>query len=217
MQTAKTVRIAATVVSVIYAGALYLSGIKLKSDVSHGLAYLPSILTLLVVGYDRWVWHWPLIRFFHRRPYLRGLWSVVLEPDPASHIPEGGNWYPTGYLVVEQTFWAISLTQFTNESTSYSKATTWQTHEGSKKQGLSFVYDNRPKRIHIDRSPQHLGACLLEIANGLPATMSGEYFTNRFTAGTTNLSLIDRTTNYVNFDQANNHATAIATHPSGGS
>jgi|ERR1039458_7872875 hypothetical protein len=205
MHPAKTVRIVATIVSVIYAGVLYLSGIKLKTDVSHGLAYLPSILTLLVVGYDQWAWHWPLIRHLHKRPYLHGLWSVAVEPDPESHIPEGGNWHPQGCLVIEQTFWAISITQFTNESTSYSKATTWQSHEGSKKQALSFVYDNKPKRAHIDRSRQHLGACLLEIANGIPTSMSGEYFTQRFTAGSVSLRFVDRTTNYVNFEQADEY------------
>lgn len=209
MHPGKTVRTTATFVGIVYAVVLYAEGIRLQNDVKHALAYLPSLLTLLVVVYDRWAWRWSIVRHFHKRPLLHGLWSVSIEPDPRSCIPKGGDWHPTGFLVIEQTYWTISLTQFTKESSSYSKSTTWQTRESSGKQALTFLFDNKPKRAHIDRSRQHLGGCLLEVANGTPTSMSGEYFTERFTAGSMDLSLIDRTTNYVDFGQAEKHRKSI--------
>jgi hypothetical protein len=198
----RVARWTATAVGIVYAVVLYVTGTKIQNGWRHALTYLPTVAALLVVIFDKWVWRWPLICRLHNRPYIAGLWKVGLTPDEVSHIPPGGNWHPVGYVVIEQTFWGLSITQFTPESTSYSRSVTWQKQESSNKQALSFIYSNRPKREHIDRSRPHLGGCLLDVANGKPATISGEYFTERFTAGSMELTLMNRSTNYVSHAQA---------------
>jgi hypothetical protein len=208
---ARIVRWTTVAVGLVYGAALYFSGLKLDADLKHILAYLPAILSLAVVAFDRWIWKWPLICHFHNRPLVHGLWRTELRPDKDSHIPEGGNWGPiSGYLVVEQSYWSIALTQFTAESASYSKASSFLKHKDSDKQMLVYVYDNQPKRAHLSRSARHIGGCELEVASGSPTTMSGSYFTDRFTAGGMELRLVDRTTNYVDFSQADAHGQQSA-------
>lgn len=208
-QPGHAVRLTATVVGFVYALALHLSGLSLDSDIKRALAYLPTVLVLAVVAYDRWLWKWPGIRRLHQRPRLDGLWKVVLRPDRKSLIPADGNWGPiAGYMVVEQSYWSISLTQFTKESASYSKAASFLKRGESGKQTLVFVYDNQPDREHLHGSPRSTGGCELQVANGSPTSMAGSYFSDRFTAGAMDLMFLDRTTNYVTFAQADAHVDA---------
>lgn len=207
----RIVRTTAVLVGLAYAGALYAVGIRLSAGTKQMLAYLPTVLALVVVAFDKWIWRWPVVCKLHSRARIDGLWKVELRPDAASYIPVGGNRGPIdGYMVVEQTFWLIALTQFTAESSSYSKTATFLKRADSSKRVLVFVYDNEPRREHLHRSQRNTGGCQLEVANGSPRTMTGAYFTDRFTAGAMQLKLVDRTTNYVDFEQSAAHVSTVA-------
>ncbi|MGY1771631.1 Cap15 family cyclic dinucleotide receptor domain-containing protein [Blastococcus sp. SYSU D00813] len=208
----KAVRFAAIGVSVAYAITLYLVGVELDGSVKSALSYLPTLAVLGVVAFDKWVWRWPGIIRLHTRPRLDGLWSVALKPDKRSHIPKDGNWGPIqAYVVVEQTFWTISIAQFTKESVSHSRAAVFIPRQESRRSILSFTYDNVPSREHIGRSPRHVGACELETAGDAPKQLRGVYFTDRFTAGDMLLELVDRSADYGSFAQCHEHTSHRAT------
>lgn len=197
------VRRTTVAVSGVYAAVLYLAGVKLDHDLKKALAYLPSAAVLLVVIFDRWLWKVPRIFKFHRRPVLGGTWRVELRPDKDSLIPPGGNWGPIeGYLVIEQTYWSIAIRQYTAESASESRATSWLTKTEASPVVLNFTYDNVPKREHIARSQRHVGACELRTAPGRPSTLEGVYFTDRFTAGDMSCALVSDNTSAASFAEA---------------
>ncbi len=208
----KAVRFTAIAVSVVYAATLYLVGVKLDGSAKSSLSYIPTLPTLGVVTFDKWLWRWPGIKRLHDRPRLDGLWSATLMPDKSSHIPKDGNWGPIqAYLVIEQTFWTISIAQSTTESASHSRAVLFIPRHESRRSILSFTYDNIPRREHIGRSPRHVGACEVETAGDEPKQLRGMYFTDRFTAGDMVLKLVDRGADHGNFQQCHEHAGRIAT------
>jgi hypothetical protein len=111
------VRRTASIVCVIWAVVLYLSGIKFSSDAKHGLAYVPSALGLLVVAFDKWAWRWSGIHRLSGRPRIDGTWRATLTPNPDSHIPADGNRGPIAAAVlIEQTFWTVHVTLLTAEA-----------------------------------------------------------------------------------------------------
>ena len=188
-----TVRRTAVVVSTTYAIALRLAGFQLEGGIKQAIAYLPTILTMGLVVFDKWGWKAPAIRRFHNRPRLEGLWRGTLTPDDRSMIPDGGNRGPIeSYLVVDQTFWSISITQFTAESTSHSRGAAFTPIAESSLQTLSFTYVNEPRRSQMPRSQRSTGTSNLTIHKNSHVRLTGSYFSDRFTAGEVDLELVDR-------------------------
>lgn len=203
---AKTVRVTTVTVSAIYAGALYVAGLRLNQDVKHVLAYLPTLGGFAVVGFDKWFWKASILRRVLPRPRVDGLWKTTLKPSPDSHIPAGGNRGPIpAYVVIEQSYWSIHVCLFTGESKSSSKAASFTQSPDSQQQTLMFTYTNQPKQEHLARSPRHIGACELDIAKAAPTSMSGLYFTERLTRGDMELSLVDRSIRHASFQEADQH------------
>ena len=161
-----------------------------------------------VVAFDVWLWRQGWILRIHKRPWIGGLWRVSLQPDARSQIPDSGNHGPIEcYLVVDQDFWSVSLVLLTAESRSDSRAAAFVgRNSSSRRQLLSFTYDNVPKQQHLERSPKSAGACDLTAGRGAPTRIEGSYFTDRLTAGSMQLELVDRTTTHENFIDAKAHA-----------
>src|ERR1700712_1576451 len=98
---AKIIRTTVVAVSSVYTLVLYLSDLQLDTIPKKLLALLPTLASLLVVVYEKWLWKLKPVLKLHSRPLLTGLWQVELQPDPDSQIPEGGNRGPIeGYIVI---------------------------------------------------------------------------------------------------------------------
>jgi hypothetical protein len=132
----KTARTSATIVSVAYAVALTLAGIRLQHDTKQALSYVPAALGLAVVAFDKWLWKFPPIHRFLTRPRLDGVWAAKIYPADESHVPDGGNRGPIeAYLIIEQSYWSMHVCQYTAESTSHSRASIVTSRSDSKQQG----------------------------------------------------------------------------------
>lgn len=202
----RLIKVTAIGVSGIYTFALYVSHLQLESTLKKGLALLPTLLSLGVALFDSLLWRAPGMLALHKRPRIDGLWRVTLKPDARSAAVAGAARGPIlAYVIIEQRYWSISVTQFTEQSASYSRATTFIKRQDSERRILSFTYDNAPSREHIERSPRHAGACELTVPRGSPSALSGVYFTDRFTAGDMTLELLDRTTNHETFEAVQVH------------
>lgn len=201
------VRGTAVAVGLVYSAILFLSGIDLDTLAKQVVALIPSIAPLAVVAYDKWVWRWGFVQKLNHRPRVDGLWKATLTPDTDSHIPSE---VPRGdievYIVIEQSYWTISVTQFSKESRSYSRTSTFLKHGESNHMSLSFLYDNVPRQEHRRRSPRHVGACEFSTPQGTPTRLEGHYFTDRFTQGEMTLELVDRSTNFADFQGARDYA-----------
>lgn len=197
------VRLGAAAAGLVYAVALRASGVRLELGLRQILAYLPTVVVLFTVAFDKWIWRWPGIRRVVPRPLLTGLWKATLKPTAESHIPDGGDRGPIeAYVVVNQSFWSLSVRLYTVQSRSDSRGMVLTRYDDSDYQRLSFMYENQPRPEHLHRSPRHVGTCELEVAGKTPTQMSGTYYTDRLTTGEIKLEFCDRSSNPDSFDAA---------------
>lgn len=205
-------RAIAIAISGTYSIVLFALGLKLPSPWGFLASFFPTLIVIAVVVWDLWLWRLPVVQGLVRRPNLRGLWRVVLTPHPDSHIPLSGNRGPiSGFLEVQQSFWAVNVRLYTEQSSSKSTATTWLPSYENSVDNLTFTYDNTPKMSESHRSMRSSGVCNLMPASIKPLEIEGTYFTDRFTKGDMVLTFIDRTTGHSSFSTATMHADAAST------
>ncbi|MFF5131094.1 hypothetical protein ACFY41_29740 [Streptomyces syringium] len=202
MSQAATVRTGATLAATLYTIVLLILGLY-PSEFRYLFAYIPAVVGYAVIVFDKWAWRWPGIHRLTGRPWVTGTWRAVLSPSPVSHIPEGGNRGPiTTYMTIEQTYWSLHATLRTAESTSRSSNATLEAPENSGTAEIGFLYDNKPRVEHQHRSPRHEGACRIRVAGLTPRAATGYYYTSRFTAGDMDFTLLNRSTGYGTFTEA---------------
>ncbi|MFJ8563218.1 hypothetical protein [Streptomyces sp. NPDC093514] len=202
MNTATTVRTGATIAATLYTVVLLILGLY-PSELRYLFAYIPALVGYGTVVFDKWAWHWPVIHRLTGRPWVTGTWRVMLSPSPESHIPEGVSRGPiTTYMTIEQTFWSLHATLRTKESTSRSSNATIGAPENSGTAEIGFLYNNTPRAALQHSSPRHEGACRIAVTGLQPRAATGHYYTSRFTAGDMDYTLLNRSTDYGTFAEA---------------
>jgi len=204
------VRYAILGVGVVYTVLLFVSGVHLDTWYKYVVAWLPAGGGLALTLWDVWAWRQPILIRLTHRPRIDGLWQVELRPTTESHIPSGGNRGPVaGFLVIKQSYWSTYVRQFTAESASRSRAFFWEHPDAAEAETLVFVYENVPQQQFERRSQRHFGACNLDIASRFPKTITGVYFSDRYTKGDMRLTLVDRSTSYGSFEEASAHVSSL--------
>jgi hypothetical protein len=182
----------------VYAVVLYASGFRLDQGIKAALAYLPTVLILIVLAFDLWIWRWPGVIRLSGRPRIDGTWHATLQPHLESHIPAGGNRGPiSAAVIIEQTYWTVAVRLMTDESASVSTSASLRQDGDSREQRiLTFTYHNLPKHQNRPRSQPHVGAANLVATGFNPRALRGAYWTDRFTVGDMDLTLATRKTDY---------------------
>lgn len=209
---AALVRTTVLVVGVIYSWVLLATGKDAAALFRYLTSGLPALASGLLLAWDLWLWRQPGIRRFAHRPHIEGLWKGTIQPTAESVIPPGGNRGPIPIiLVVRQSFWSLHIRLYTSESASDSRAVFWNRHPGASVDQMSFLYDNLPRPSERARSTAHRGSCTFDTQSFQPQQIRGDYFTDRYTQGQIILQLVDRSSGYGSFDEAEAHATAVDT------
>lgn len=202
------IRTAAVAVGVLYAAALYLSGVHLGGLLRRALMYAPTVVSIGAVIWDLWLWRWPLVRRLVKRPHFGGLWAGTLKPTDESHIPEGGNSGPIpSFMVVNQSFWSVSVRQYTKESSSGSRSFFWRCVDDPTVEELTITYENAPRPQFQHRSTRHYGTSHLRGGGKEPTELTGEYFADRYSAGEITMVFVDRSTKSASFEGSRSRAT----------
>jgi hypothetical protein len=176
------IQIVAAVVVLVFAGGIWLTGGKLEEQWLrfYGAAVFVAVIVLGL--WDRFLWHVPPFRALKGTPRdVRGTWQGTLtsfwvDPETNTSPPP-----KPAYLVVQQTFSTISVTQFTDESRSGSSlGAVTNAADGAS---LVYMYLNSPDSRFEYRSRMHHGSTVLHIT-GTPATrLRGRYWTDRDSRG----------------------------------
>jgi len=204
------VRTIVLTIGFVYSSVLVASGQGNGSLLKALTNVLPVLSSVLLVIWDLWVWRWPIVRRLTHRPRIDGLWTGSITPTAKSLIPNGGNRGPiSNYLIIRQSFWSLHIRQYTAESSSDSKTFLWERIPGTAVDRLTFLYQNQPRPSELLRSTLHSGCCAFDNQSLTPRLIQGVYFTNRYTQGEMNLSLVDRSYGYGSFDEADSHVKEI--------
>lgn len=168
---------------VLFTGSLWLKGVPVSTSWLAAVGLPSTVMTLIVGGFERWLWAWPIFSgWLVRRPDLRGTWVLTFT----SNYKERHDAQPTvvtGEYVVKQTLSTIVLRMKSAQSTGeHIVAQIEQEPDGSFR--LGGLYRNEAKIEDRARLGMHHGAYLLRVPDlRRPDAMEGEYWTDRGTAG----------------------------------
>ena len=163
--------------------------LKINFEAIKKLPDVVMVYSILLFIFIKWGWRIPQLQgWIVPFPDLEGTWEGTLQttwvdpktkktPNPIHLI-----------LVIRQSFDSISCVMYTKESNSYSTAANFMNEDDSGIKRLSYVYSNRPDASIRDRSAVHDGAAILTIFSKPKRKLEGEYWTNRKTTGSINLT-----------------------------
>lgn len=202
MKPGSVAKTAAVIATVLYALGLQLAGVQVTNSARSLVSYVPTLVVVTVLIADKWAWRWPGIHRLTGHPYLAGTWRLELRPSADSHIPTGGDRGPIdAFLVVDQTWFGIHLTQVTRESRSTSLGAVFEKSDNSGQYRLLYSYVNVPLQQHQPRSTQHDGACSFSMTSGTPTIIEGSYFTSRLTRGDISGERLDRRSDEIVYER----------------
>ncbi len=173
----------------VWAVLLWVRGIPLTPEYLWPYGTVLSVLAIAAAIFERWGWAWWVFQgWLVKRPDLRGSWRVELQSDWIDPDTGQGIGPITCYMAVRQSLMTLSMRLMTAESSSWLIA-----HKiVEENDGVFFVtgvYTNEPKlELRGDRSEIHYGALRLAVQGKPPASLEGNYWTDRNTRGTMRLS-----------------------------
>lgn len=163
------------VAAITWAIALTAGGWNLSYSFFGPTSIVVSVLVVLSLLFDRWLWALPLVNKIWHRPDLRGTWKGELRSNyPGALEPI------EAYLSIHQTFSGLVISQFTKESGSVTNLAVIRSGEG-RVDTLVGLYFNEPDLPHRHRSQMHDGSFVLQIRQG--NELAGKYWTERSTQG----------------------------------
>lgn len=166
----------------VWAIVLLVTGQKLSSDLLRPLSAVTSVVVLLSLAFELWLWKLPFLHpWLVKRPVIEGTWRAELRSN-WKDCAGAGNPPIDGYVVIRQTFLNLSLRLLTKESSSHLVGT----EIVCSVDGLycvSGVYRNEPHFQDRSHSPIHFGAVWLQVIETPVQMMEGHYWTDRNTAG----------------------------------
>jgi hypothetical protein len=176
----------------IWALILLLSNTRLNID-QNALKKLPDVVGIYAILYyifSKWIWRLPILQgWLIPFPNLQGTWKGTLQTtwkDPKTNkVPSP----ITLLLVIKQSFDEISCIMHTEESSSISNAALLS-QDNNGIICLSYNYTNKPDAAIRERSAVHDGAALLTVISKPERLLKGEYWTNRKTTGSIELSFL---------------------------
>ena len=193
MKSRPGVRLTAYLVSGVYAIVLFLLGLQLPHLIGKLLAFLPTLIVLLFAAFDTLLWRIQPIRFaVRKRPRLRGTWQGTLSSQQRTRGGKEINRPDIPiFLAMRQSFTELSITLLTSESKSRSTIASIQQNANGDF-SIYYHYQNSPSVAVRERSPVHLGGAVIEVTSLDPQTLTGEYWTDRWSRGDFNATRVSR-------------------------
>ena len=165
----------------VFAVILFLNGDPLMSLTVARMAV--AIVSAIALAFELFLWRLPALQKlgFFPVPDLTGTWKGFLI---SNHKTDDGSALEPieTYMVIKQTFFWVSVTQYTKESSSRLVTGALATDTDGTKQ-LVGTYRNDPRFDVRDRSHIHYEAFTYAIQGRPVEAFAGHYWTDRMTGG----------------------------------
>jgi len=170
------------VAAVVWGVLLLKAGVHLEQRLFEPIPTVAGVVLVVAGVFDRYLWRWRVWRpWLVQRPDVRGTWRSTLTQ---THGADGAVAAEprTVYFAIRQTFSTLTVRLISDESASQSlSASIARSEDGLYR--ILVVYNNQPRLAVRDSSPVHLGAMALDVHEVAPATLSGQYWTDRRSMG----------------------------------
>lgn len=142
-----------------------------------------SIVILILLLFDRWMWRWPGMRKLSElsgHPVIHGTWKTTLAYEKDGNGKSGSL---TCYFSIYQTFSTVQVRGFFTTSESYSVSANID-HPQPNQRRLVFAYHSEAPHGKRDQNRPHDGTAILNIIGEPAEALNGSYYTDRGGAGT---------------------------------
>jgi hypothetical protein len=179
MPTARWTRVVIGLAAGVWVLILVATGGSVDAAWAQLLGYAASVVVLLLLAFDRWIWCWPYVRRVVGRVSVRGTWRVELRSNYGPRKDE----VVEAYLVIRQTYSDVSVVMLTERATSTSRGADLGCVDG--RWTLAYWYTSTKHADAPDRAtnPHARGAAELVVASAPVAHLEGDYFTEEGTTG----------------------------------
>lgn len=155
------------------------------------LRLIPIVATADGIAYfvfTAWLWRWSRLQgWLVPFPDLNGTWQGYIQTNWKNSEGQTPAPIPT-ILTIKQSFGQISCVMRTDEMESHSYIEGFCIDKDSQVRRLGYSYTSRPKASLRERSTPHDGSILFSIIGTPVYRLRGEYWTQRQTAGTIELT-----------------------------
>lgn len=191
MQPKFQIRTTAYVVSFLWSLAVAFNGLHLSTPTSRLLGFIPLALVLAFTAYDKYLWHLRPQLIFAKRPDIQGTWIGSFSAEWLGDNENINHTDGPAVLVIKQTFTQTSIVLIAEKSKSYSFLSHIRQHD-SGVFSVNYEYSNTPLLKFRGQLPVHSGSATLEVSSIRPRMITGEYWTNRMSRGTLEMSWISK-------------------------
>lgn len=169
--------------ALIWATVLWCTGQPLSWELAQPYGITAAAVAGLLVVFDRWIWHWPLLNgWMVNTPHIDGTWDVLLQ---SNYIDSAGA--PIGpipaKLIAIQTHSTLIVRMLSDKSASHTIGYDIRDTGGGVYE-IMGVYVNEPRYEFRASSGIHYGTFKLQLVGGAGQQLIGHYWTDRNTSGT---------------------------------
>jgi SMODS-associating 2TM, beta-strand rich effector domain len=177
MPSQRWVRIVIALAAAVWAGIVITSGGKLKSSWINALGIAASVVVLLLLAFDRWMWRWPGFHQLLRRPVLHGTWRVEVRTSFEARREE----VIRAYVVIRQTYSTVRVNALFDRSRSNSLSADLIVENGVWT--LFYIFRSEKGALARDDNPPARGGARLVVALAPHTHLEGDYWTEQGTRG----------------------------------
>lgn len=177
MPTGTWTKIVIGLAAAVSAGIVWVTGGEVDSSFLKPVVTASSVVILLLLAFDLWIWRWPWVAALHRRSVLHGTWKTELYTSyPARSGPP-----IECYMVVNQTYSRICVRMLFDRSKSKSMSGDLVREDG----GCSLYYVFRSDKFGTepDTNPHSRGAAVVTVGRKPTLHMEGDYWMDVATKG----------------------------------
>lgn len=182
------ISVALTVAAFAWALCLAAFGTSLSWELAKPFSTVVGVMVVFALLLEHVAWHWSWLNgWFFDVPDLRGTWHVILKSDWVDPGTGKGIDPIECFMSVTQSASKLQMCLLTAESKSWFLTSTIRRTPGGNGYEVVGLYTNQPKLgFRPKKSGIHLGAITIEThgqSRARPESLSGEYWTDRNTAG----------------------------------
>jgi len=170
-------RIIIGLAALVSAAIVLATGGTVDINLTKAVATASTVVILVLLAFDKWLWRWRGIRRLHGRPVLHGTWRAELRtsyPDRQDETIEC-------YLVIDQTYSRICARMLFDRSRSSSMSGDLVRENG--RCVLYYVFRSEKHALEPDTNPPARGAADLTVAREPSLHLEGDYWMERGTKG----------------------------------
>lgn len=177
MPSSNWTRIVIGLAALIALGIVWATSGKLDFTYAKWLVTATSVVILLLLAFDNWLWRYRPFRWLIHRPIVQGTWKTELRTTFEHRADE----FIEAYLVIRQTYSRICVDMLFDRSSSRSMSGDLVTEGG--RCVLYYVFHTHAHARHRDGNPPSRGGAALVVGREPRTHIEGDYWMERGTRG----------------------------------